>query len=54
MSYLLLEHHIRIVQNSVVKRNGIADALGAKPMWIDHMCLEPTPDLEEEASLLCV
>ena len=49
-----LEHHIRIVHNSVIWRNGVADALGAKQMWIGHMCLEPTPDLEEEASGWCV
>ena len=27
----------------------IIDALGSRQMYGDHICLEPTPDLEEEA-----
>ena len=52
MSYLLLEHHN--LAEFCCLRNIVADALGAKQMWVDHMCLEPTPDLEEEASERCV
>ena len=51
MSYLMLEHQSELCR---ILLNGIADALGAKQMWIGRICLEPTPDLEEEASGWCV
>ena len=40
------------VQNLVEQRTSLTDALGAEQMCNEHMCLEPTPGLEEEASVL--
>lgn len=42
------------VQFSTALKASIAYALGAEQMCVDHICLEPTPDLEEEACVLCV
>lgn len=42
MFCLMLEHHISRCVDSYC----IEDALGAKQMCVDHICLELSPDLE--------
>ena len=50
LSYKVLGHCVRKCVDSCC----ITDALGSRQMCDDHICLEPTPDLEEEASGLCI
>ena len=50
MSYKMLGHCDSKNANSCCT----IDALDAKQVWDDHKCLEPTPDLEEEAYVLCI
>ena len=48
MFYEMLEHHIS--KMCLLHNND----LGAEQMCNNHICLEPAPDLEEEAYGLCI